>query len=98
MTFPARPRPSGVGTSNGSTGSRLVPQQLSDRVLISCAVIAVVLRGRPCEIIGEPDDTGGPDQGHPAAPKDRAGAHREHARDYAARKLRLGFLARANDL
>src|SRR5204862_4098148 len=39
----------------------------------------VVLRGRTGEIISEPDDPGGPNDGPPAVLENRAHAHREHA-------------------
>src|SRR3546814_14690480 len=44
--------------------------------LIGGAVVR--LRLGAGDIIGEPDDAGGPEEGHPAALEDRGGAHRDH--------------------
>src|SRR5690349_15414723 len=114
MTSPARPRTSGAGTSNGSNGRTPLAavEDLADLLLVigrdrragrvrSRRRIVRIGRGsrrRVGDVISEPDDAGGPDEGHPAALEDAARAHRDHARTYRTGALRFGCVVLVADL
>src|SRR5438270_834951 len=51
----------------------------------------IVLGAGPGEIIGEPDDPGGPDERPPAVLENRAGAHRDHGRQCRALAFKIVF-------
>src|SRR4051794_29100900 len=95
MTCRAQPRPNGAGISSGSTEKAgwLVAEHRGDRILIvgGRAVVGVVLRRRSREIISEPDDAGGPQQGPPAVLENGTGAHRNHGRYFGAGAFKIAF-------